>query len=315
MSSILTNMSAMSAVAALSATQKSLANTQNEISTGLKVSSAADNAAYWSIATTMRSDIGALGAVSDSLNLGSSVIGVATSALSQSIDILNKMKDDVVSATQSGVDASKVQIDISSLQGQLRSFANSATFNGVNLLAGPGTATVVTSFSRNTDGIQVNTKDITLPTQLYTTVTSQGVSGNGILDKTDTGTSYTGSDGTTLTASTGFSIDNIDITNGGGTPFSADQLGQIAAQIDNAIATLTTAASNLGSTQSNIAAQTTFVTSLTDSITTGVGSLVDADMNEASTRLNALQTQQQLGIQSLSIANSNSQLILKLFQS
>ena len=154
MSSILTNMSAMSAVAALSATQKSLAQTQGEISTGLKVGSAADNAAYWSIATTMRSDIGALGAVSDSLNLGSSVIGVATAALSQSIDVLNKMKDDVVSATQSGVDASKVQINIKSLQGQLRSFANSATFNGVNLLAGPGTATVVTSFSRNTDGIQ-----------------------------------------------------------------------------------------------------------------------------------------------------------------
>jgi flagellin len=59
--------------------------------------------------------------------------------------------------------------------------------------------------------------------------------------------------------------------------------------------------------------QQTFITALSDSLTTGVGSLVDADMNEASTRLSALQVQQQLGIQALSIANSNTQLILKLF--
>ena len=51
-----------------------------------------------------------------------------------------------------------------------------------------------------------------------------------------------------------------------------------------------------------------------DALTSGVGSLVDADMNVASTRLQALQTQQQLGIQALSMANNNSQLILKLFQ-
>ncbi len=304
MSSILTNMSAMSAVASLTATQKALATTQSQISSGLKVGSASDNAAYWSIATTMRSDIGALGAVSDSLNLGSSVIGVATSALSQSIDLLNKMKNDVVSSSQSGVDASKVQIDIASIQSQLRSFANSATFNGVNLLAGPGTATVVTSFSRNTTGIQINTKDITLANQLYSTVTTQGVTGTGILDTTDTSTTYGA-----LTAGTGASIDNLSVVGK-----TTAQVGQLAQFIDNTIATLTTAASNLGSTQSNITAQTTFVKSLTDSITTGVGSLVDADMNQASTRLNALQTQQQLGIQSLSIANQNSNLILKLFQ-
>ncbi len=55
------------------------------------------------------------------------------------------------------------------------------------------------------------------------------------------------------------------------------------------------------------------VSNLSDAITSGVGSLVDADMNQASTKLKALQTQQQLGIQSLGIANQNSQLILKLF--
>ena len=60
--------------------------------------------------------------------------------------------------------------------------------------------------------------------------------------------------------------------------------------------------------------QEDFVAKLADSVESGIGRLVDADMNEESTRLKALQTQQQLGIQALSIANSNSQSILQLFQ-
>jgi flagellin len=77
---------------------------------------------------------------------------------------------------------------------------------------------------------------------------------------------------------------------------------------------MTSAASSLGSIQSRIDLQESFVASLTDVIDKGVGRLVDADMNEESTRLKALQTQQQLGIQSLSIANTNAQNILQLFQ-
>jgi flagellin len=78
---------------------------------------------------------------------------------------------------------------------------------------------------------------------------------------------------------------------------------------------VTTAAANLGSVKSRIDLQTTFVGNLMDSIDKGVGALVDADMDEASTRLKALQTQQQLGIQALSIANSDAQNILSLFRS
>ena len=82
MSSILTNMSAMSAVSNLAATQKNLAATENEISTGLAVSSAKDNAAYWSIATNMRTQNNDLATVTSSLNLGASVLGTASAALS-----------------------------------------------------------------------------------------------------------------------------------------------------------------------------------------------------------------------------------------
>ena len=84
--------------------------------------------------------------------------------------------------------------------------------------------------------------------------------------------------------------------------------------VDNILSTLTDTASTLGAITTRIEMQENFVATLTDVIDKGVGRLVDADMNEESTRLKALQTQQQLGIQSLSIANTNSENILQLFR-
>jgi flagellin len=309
MSSILTNVSAMNAVSSLTATQNALSETQNQISTGLAVSSAENNASYWSIATSMRSDVGALGAVGDSINLGSSVVSTAYQAISSSISILNQMKNLLVDAQTAGQDTTTIDTQLQQLQQQLRTFSNTATFNGVNLLATDSTASenVVTSFSKNSSGIDtVGFTDISLNQALYSTANgAQGdttYTGTGILD--------------TVSSTTGYSIDNMIVANanasgtdaGTGT-YLADEQNQVEA----AISSLTTAASTLGSVLSNLTAQGTFTSSLTNSLTSGVGSLVDADMNQASTRLNALQTQQQLGIQSLSIANQNSQLILKLF--
>ena len=153
MSSILTNSSAMSALQNLAMTQKNLTTTQGQISSGLRVASASDNAAYWSISTTMKSDTGALSAVTDALNLGSSVVSTATAALNSTITLLNKMKDDVLTAQTSGTDKTQVQTDISAQQASLISIMSSASFNGVNLLDGStGTANIVSSFSRNSTG-------------------------------------------------------------------------------------------------------------------------------------------------------------------
>ncbi len=153
MSSILTNTSAMSALQNLASTQKALNTTQSQISSGLRVASASDNAAYWSISTTMKSDTGALSAVTDALNLGSSVVSTATAALNSTITLLNKMKDDVITAQTSGTDPAQVQTDISAQQSSLISIMASASFNGVNLLDGStASANVVSSFSRNASG-------------------------------------------------------------------------------------------------------------------------------------------------------------------
>jgi flagellin len=302
-SSILTNNSAIVALQNLAQTQTDLGTVQSQISTGLRVASASDNAAYWSIATTMRSDNGALGSVTDSLNLGSATVGVADTALTAVISVMNQIKDDLVSAAEPGVDKTKIQTNIDALQAQLSSIANSASFNGVNWLAANSassgyspTADVVSSFSRDSTGaITVSTITIdTTATKLYDSNNQ-----SGILDS--------------VSSTTGESIATMDIS--ALTDSTADQttLSELTTQVDAALLSITSAASTLGATKLRIDIQSTFVSSLSNAITSGVGSLVDADMNEASTRLQALETQQQLGIQSMSIANQQTALILKLF--
>lgn len=99
----------------------------------------------------------------------------------------------------------------------------------------------------------------------------------------------------------------IDVSTAGG---ATSALATVESLIDTAI----TAAASFGSSQGRIETQADFVSSLTDALKSGIGSMVDADMEEASARLQALQTQQQLAIQSLSIANQAPQSILSLFR-
>ena len=309
-SSLLTNTSAMTALQNLAATQKALTTTQSQISSGLRVATASDNAAYWSISTTMKSDTGALSAVTDALNLGSSVVGTATAALNSTITLLNKMKNDVVTAQTSGTDPTQVQTDISAQQASLINIMTSASFNGVNLLDGSASqATVVSSFSRNSSGTTVGTIDINTSGIALTSNSAAG----GLLGGSLGVSSAAGTGGASATTPGGlYASDSILAFTLSGSTTSTD-LTALSTALDAAISNVTKAGATLGAYKTNIDNQSSFVSSLSDAITSGVGSLVDADMNVASPRLQALQTQQQLGIQSLSIANQNSQLILKLF--
>ena len=314
MSSLLTNTSAMTALQNLSATQKNLTQTQSQISSGLAVANASDNAAYWSISTSMKSDVSALGAVTSALNLGASVLSTATSAMNSVETILKQMKADIVTAQTSGTNASQVQSDITAQQQSLISIMGSASFNGVNLLDGStSTTNIVNSFSRSLTGtttgvLTVDTANIAL---------GGAGSAAGLLGGSLGLTNSTGTDNSTATTGAyaadsllGFQLTTASST---GTAGSTD-LNLLAKAIDDAIASVTQGAATLGQYTTTVNNQLAFTSSISDAITSGVGSLVDADMNVASTRLQALQTQQQLGIQALSIANQNSQLILKLFQ-
>ena len=123
MSSINTNVAAMTALQSLTATNKSLTETQNRISTGFRVADASDNAAYWSIATTMRSDNTALSTVQDALGLGAATVDVAYTGINSAIKVVDQIKSKLVAARQPGVDRGKIQSEITELQAQLRGIA------------------------------------------------------------------------------------------------------------------------------------------------------------------------------------------------
>jgi len=306
MSSILTNVSAMTALQSLTQTNKQLEITQARIATGYKVGSAADNAAYWSIATTMRSDNKALSTVLDALGLGAAKVDVAYTGVNAAIDVVDEIKMKLVAAREPGVDKVKIQSDISALQQQLISNAGAASFSGENWLsvdsgAATYTATksIVASFTRASDGtVSVSTIDIDITsTELFDADDQSGI--------LDTEFTTTGAGAVTVAVST-LDITAADIDN--------TDLDEMITSVDAALASMTTAASDLGAAKKRVGLQQDFVGKLMDSIERGVGQLVDADMTEESTRLQALQVQQQLGIQALSIANANSQNVLALFR-
>jgi flagellin len=302
-SSLLTNSAAMTALQTLRNVSSSLQTTENRISTGQRVSTASDNAAYWSIATSMRSDNAALSAVSDSLGLSAATVDTEYTALTSVIGDkdsgLTKLQSLLVEAKTAGIDRTKIQADITQIQQDMKLKANSATFNGINWLSTttgttPTSFNLVSSYSRV--GGTPTIGSITVTTANYSLYSSTQT---GILD---------------TAGSTAPSINTMSIS--ALTDSAADQttLDGYIAQVTAGINSVASAAANLGAVKNRIATNTEFVKTLMDSVDRGVGQLVDADMNAESTRLAALQTQQQLGVQALSIANQNSQSILSLFR-
>ncbi|HEX2841786.1 flagellin [Hyphomicrobium sp.] len=306
MSSLNTNIAAMTALQTLNQTNKELLGTQRRISTGLRVGDASDNAAYWSIATTMRSDNMAISTVQDALGLGAATAEVTVTAMNSAIETVQKILAKLVAARAPGLDRSKIQSEIDVLQTELRSKAESAVFSGENWLVGDSTGTtqksIVSAFSRDSTGaISIGTIAVDVgPTGTMLFDTSG--SNQGILDFE-------------RSISTGnYSVSTLDIGSLTDSPTDLQDLEDMIDGVDAALKLMTDAATVLGAAKSRISLQKDFVSKLMQSIDTGIGQLVDAEMNEESTRLQALQVRQQLGVQALGIANQSAQQILALFQ-
>ena len=274
MSSILTNNGAMVALQTLKQINTDLGKAQNAISTGKDVASAKDNSAIWGISKIMESDVAGFQAVSDSLSLGESTVAVALAGAEQIVDILNQMKEKVVAATGENVDNAKITADVNEMKAQITSIISASQFNGANLL--------------NTAG-----GDITVLSSLDRDAAGAVTAANITVASVDfeAGLDLTTVDVSTAAAADG-SLDDIETL--------------IQAAVDGAAA--------LGASSKRISDQNVFVGKVTDAMKSGIGTLVDADMEAASARLQALQTQQQLGVQALSIANQAPQTILQLFR-
>jgi flagellin len=488
MSSILTNKSAMVALQTLKTINTSLAKTQSEISTGMKVATAKDNSSIWAISKVMEADVKGFKGIAESLSLGESTVAVARQAAETVTDLLTDIKSKIVAAQEQNVDREKIQTDIAALRDQITSVVNAAQFNGLNLLQGTDDVNILSSLDRASDG-SVSANNITVARQDMTTTagvlgTGTDLSPNATLSATSA-SNVGNAETVTIAADADMSDNTISLTIGGATlnyaagDLSGDQdaaaaaitgdinalgivgvtasvsanvitltstrafedvalsatgatasaaaiaeraetltfsavaavqegdgyqitvdgnaftyvagkgetfedvakglkaavdggnLADISTQvtqnsngewvlkIDNNGATAVTLAragaaggqasgglfgldaidvrtdaganaalSNIetlinnsidgaaafGSAQGRIETQSSFISKLTDSLKAGIGTLVDANMEEASARLQALQVQQQLGIQALSIANQSPQSILSLFR-
>lgn len=414
MASIMTNTSAMTALQTLRRVTGDLETTQDRISTGLKVNNAKDNAAYWSIATTMKADVAGFKAVKESLELGSGTTNTASVASKNIVENLQTLKARVIAGQTNGVDKTLIQNDVDQLVKLIKGAAADASFNGDNLLrvtySNDGTAkdknvSILASLSRSDSTvdpsyIEFQRQDMRVESIVGKATIEQQVDSTNDL-KASVGIKLGAPDTTfidgqnlglgaltlTVTKEDGSKVDvsvdlsaqtydtdlattqgnietavNAALTTAGAdfqAAFNGDTLeftdqdvntdGNFTAQISGlwvgskesdafgGLADLTQIdvvnnskkslevinslldsaigkASVIGSIENRVSVQNDFVSKLTDSMNKGIGALVDADMNEESSRLQALQVQQQLAIQALSIANQGPQNILSLFR-
>ena len=272
--SINTNAGALVALQNLTSTQMDLAKTQNVISTGKTVNTAADNGAVWAIANTMSGKVTALGAVKDSLNRASSTIDVAMSAGQQVSDLLSQLKAQALAASDTSLNtASRTSLNqnFKALLSELTTVVSNASFNGVNMINSGGTTIYALASDTGSSKITVAAQSLAL-----------------------------GGANVTIAAAASFA--------------TAAAASAYVATLTTSIANVNTALTNLGTGSNAIASQLKFVSGLQNSLNNGISNLVDADMAAESAKLQALQTKQQLGIQALSIANQSTSALLSLFR-
>jgi len=272
--SVNVNAAALSALRNLTDTNMDLNKTQTRVNTGLKISSAKDNAAVFSIAQKLRADLRGFSAVKQSLDRGISTTDVALAAAGAISDLLIEMKEKAVSAADQGLDTvsrTALNQDFVQLREQVTTIVENATFNGTNMIDAGDDAVVAITNPDATQVLSISHETLTLSSANVTITTTETI-------------------GTQSAA--------------------ASVVVKLIASLDNVNAVLT----RLGAGATALEQNKTFANKLSDVIEVGIGNLVDADLAKESATLQALQVKQQLGIQALSIANSAPQSILSLFQ-
>lgn len=280
MSSILTNNGAMVALQTLKGINSNLAKTQDQISTGKKVANAQDNAAVWAISKVMEADQSGFKTIQSNLNLAESVVTTGRKGAEKVRDLLQEMRDLAASVASDANDYATIDKQIVAKKAQITAIIDASQMNGVNLLKtnpipGQTDFSVLASMDRTSGTVATTKVSITVASVDF----EADIEAATVTTITDRASAVTA-------------------------------LGEIEALLD--IAKI--GAADLGTSAKRINDQSSFVSDLADALKSGVGALVDADMEEASARLQALQTQQQLGIQALSIANQAPQTILALFK-
>jgi len=276
--SINTNSGSIIALQNLNSVTGQLQSVQNQISTGLAVSGPKDNGAVWGIAQNIRASVGALDSVKQSLQRAQSTVDVAVSAGQTISDLLNQIKSKALAGADTSLDTvsrKALNNDVTALISQIQKITSTADFNGTNIIKTNGASIYALANAAGT-------------TKLTVQGLLLGVGGSS----TTTGVTFTASASftTATTAATFLSLVNTSIN-----------------QVNASVA-------KLGTGSNAVATQLNFISALQDSLTQGIGNLVDADVAKASSQLTALQAKQQLSVQALSIANSSKTALLGLFR-
>lgn len=272
--SVNTNVGAMIALQNLNATNADLATTQNRINTGKKVATAKDNGAIWAIAQGQRAEIGALNAVSQSLARGIAAVDVSLAAGESISDLLLQMKEKALAAKDSSLKTASREALNEEFKALRDQIASVASNASFNGLNLLEAGATGFQALANADGTAV----LSVKPEVMAL----------------------GSANVTVTSS--MEIDTV-------TTASAAMTA-----VDESIANVSGALARLGTTSKALGTHQTFVGKLMDSLESGVGNLVDADLAKESARLQSLQTKQQLGAQALGIANQTPQILLSLFR-
>ena len=272
--SVNTNPGALVALENLNTTSSQLQQAQNIVSTGLSIATAKDNGAIWSIAQNARATVGSLDAVKSSLQNGQSVIDVANSAGTTVSNLLTQMEQKALAATDTSLDT-----------------ASRAS---------------------------LNSDFVALRNQITSTVANASFNGVNLLNGTVTDiTSLANAQGTSVLTTQGqnLSLGGTIVTIAGTATISTTTAAStVLTAVQTSLANVDNALAELGTSSNALDTHLNFVSNLQDTLTTGIGNLVNADLAKESATLQALQTKQQLGIQALSIANSSSSALLSLFR-
>ena len=272
--SVNTNTGAAVALQYLSATQGSLDQTQSRINSGMKVANARDDGAIYAIAQNQRGVVAGYQSVLNSLNNGTSAIDVALSAGQSISDLLIQMKQKALSAADSSLDTASRQA--------------------------------------------LNANFIALRDQIGTIVKNAVFNGFNLVDgSTNNITALASADGARriTTAAQNMKLSGSIVTVKNTNTISTQaKASTLVATIQASLTNVNSALAKLSSGAAKFSIQATFAQKLSDTLTTGIGNLVDANMAQESAKLQSLQVKQQLGIQALSIANQAPQTILSLFR-
>lgn len=274
MNSINTNIGAMIALQNLNAINAALQTTQNRISTGLKVASAKDDGATWAIAQQQRSTVSSLDAVKESLSRNSSVIDVALTAGESVSDLLTQLRERALEASDTSIDSTARRA--------------------------------------------LNDDFIAIRNQITKTLANAGFNGINLLNGSKTSiAALANAEGTSrLTVDAqNMSLGGAIVTLSANASFTtATAAANLLSALDTSINNVSIALGRLGTSSKSLDTHLTFIGKLQDTITAGIGRLVDADMAKESARLQSLQVRQQLAIQMLSISAQSQSWVLSLFR-